>query len=113
MQSFLKDHLNDQLNLNNGELELEKWTAGKEIIISLNKKDLLDETKSDLLNKKLNLNEKFLNGSLSVNKISCIDDRKNEIYELLDQLKGKVSNLYDLNFFWTVSFKVFFQHKKH
>lgn len=95
-EQFLLDHLNEQLNLKmlqkESDFDFKTWLSKKEILISLNKKDLLDSEKLKILNKKLENLSEFLR-KLSINKISSISDEKNEIDELLDQLKEKVSNL--------------------
>ncbi|CAF0713501.1 unnamed protein product [Brachionus calyciflorus] len=94
--NFLNDHLEEKFgsyvkSLRNEDTSFgfQKWLNGKEIIISLNKKDLLNQTQLSELNEKLNLNGE----QISLNRISCINENNNDIDELLNQLKSKVSNL--------------------
>lgn len=63
----------------------------KEIIISLNKKDLLTESQRIELEKELKLFKTDKN--ITLNKISCINEEENDIMDLLDNLKDKLRNL--------------------
>lgn len=96
---FLRVHLNEQLRLNfcveNENDSFEKWALDRQIIVSLNKKDLINEESIRLLDKKLIFNDSKLSEHIMINKISSIDDddKINDINGLLQQLKQKVSNL--------------------
>lgn len=76
MEQFLSYHLNDMT------LDL----RDKQILVSLNKIDLLDEKERDTLT-----NECKRNSKLVINRISC--NNLDSIGELLDQVKTKAQTL--------------------
>ncbi len=96
---FLKMHLNE-LNINkNSKKNFEEWIANKDIIISMNKKDLIENHKNKKLNEKLNEFTKNFKTSMHINRISCVNNDVfvNDLNELSDQLKNKLEKLYANN----------------
>ncbi|RNA14322.1 tRNA modification GTPase mitochondrial [Brachionus plicatilis] len=94
--NFLNEHLNEKFSVflkyfEKKESDIEKWLSGKEIVVSLNKKDLIKQSQIDDLENRIN-SEKC-EFKVSLNKISCLDEQENDISELLDQLKDKLSLL--------------------
>lgn len=96
MTEFINKHIKEQLEVNleqsKSTKEFDEWLSNKEIIISMNKKDLLtDEELSTLSNMSKNSGENYF----SINKISCVDHltEQDDIDELLNDLKVKVSDL--------------------
>lgn len=96
MHHFLKTHIKEQIYLTDKTVEKDNefnsWLEKKDIIISLNKKDLLSVEELNFLdgNYKMEKEKKF-----QINKISCINDDTNQddIKELLNDLSGKVGEL--------------------
>ncbi len=95
IENFIKDHIKEQLELNLALKELNKdkfddWLLNKEIIISFNKKDLLNKAELACLNESL----KVKVNKFSINKISCSEnDNQEDLAEFLNDLKIKVSQL--------------------
>lgn len=94
--NFLNEHLNEKFSVflkhfEKKESDIEKWLSGKEIVVSLNKKDLIKQSQIDDLENRIN-SEKC-EFKVSLNKISCLDEQENDISELLGQLKDKLSLL--------------------
>jgi hypothetical protein len=88
-------HLNE-LNINqNSDKSFEQWIANKNIIISLNKKDLIENRMLKLLDEKLNKFNQNCKTNMEINKISCVNNNVelNEIDELSCQLKNKLEKL--------------------
>jgi len=95
---FLKDHLSQEMNIKTDQLTFDKWIQQRLTIISLNKKDLINTSEQELLDKKLDeFNETSFKKHISINRISSIES-SNDINELLNQLKTNLSNLYVLIF---------------
>lgn len=97
LSSFLNDHLTQKFSVfknlfKKNELNLFKWLCGKEILVSLNKKDLILQSEMNELEKRIIVEKSDL--KISLNKISCLDEQENDISELLNQLKEKLSELY-------------------
>ena len=86
LYEFLHKHLKNDLNIS--FTSFDQWLRGKNVIVSLNKKDLVDANSLDLLEKKLD-------SPLLVNKISSInsDDKINDIKDLLKQLRKVLGSL--------------------
>lgn len=96
MEKFINKHIKEQLEVNlekpKSTIEFDEWISNKEIIISMNKKDLLNDNELNILNNgSMNCGGKYF----SVNKISCVDHlvEQDDIDELLKDLKIKVSGL--------------------
>ena len=87
VRSFLKTHLQNDLNMtfrkNNDEVTFDEWLASRQVILSLNKKDLIDASQIETLNSRLSQCD------LEINQISSInnDQERNDINDLLRQLK--------------------------
>lgn len=97
LSGFINEHLNQKFSVfkiffQKNELNLVKWLSGKEILVSLNKKDLILHSEMNELEKRIIFEKSDL--KITVNKISCLDEQENDISELLDQLKKKLSELY-------------------
>lgn len=91
---FLKDHLSQEMNIKMDQITFDKWIQQRLTIISLNKKDLINTSEKELIDKKLDeFNETPFKRHISINRISSIES-SNDIDELLDQLKTSLSNLY-------------------
>lgn len=92
-ENFLNEHMNEKFGMGNflDKMDFIKSLNNKEIIVSLNKKDLLNESQLMELNQTIqnfNLEKNFV-----LNKISCINEQENDIMELLNHLKDKLRNL--------------------
>lgn len=92
LNDFIRGHLKEMLDLklNDIQVNLDEWIQTKEIIFSLNKKDLLTKIESDLLNKEIQESECLKN--VLVNKIECVIE-KDEISEMLSSLKISLEKL--------------------
>ena len=90
---FLKDHLSQEMNIKMDQITFDKWIQQRLTIISLNKKDLINTSEKELIDKKLDeFNETPFKRHIFINRISSIES-SNDIDELLDQLKASLSNL--------------------
>ncbi len=87
VRSFLKTHLQNDLNMtfskNSDEVTFDEWLASRQVILSLNKKDLIDASQIETLNSRLSQCD------IDINQISSInnDQERNDINDLLRQLK--------------------------
>lgn len=90
IDQFLKDHIKSILDnqLNKSKIELDELLKNKEIVITFNKKDLLNKAQlknlEDLMN---NCDKKIV-----VSRIEC-GENQNNISELLDKMKISLSKL--------------------
>ena len=88
VRSFLKTHLQNDLNMtfskNNDEVTFDEWLASRQVILSLNKKDLIDASQIETLNSR-----SATQCDIEINQISSINDdqERNDINDLLRQLK--------------------------
>ena len=92
---FLLMHLKELNIYQNSNDNSEDWIVKKDIIISFNKKDLINNQKLKILNEKLNNFKQNLKTNIQINKISCAknDISLNDLNELSDHLKIKLENL--------------------
>ena len=92
LEDFLLDHLKNDLKIGIPN-SLDDWLRNKNVIVSLNKKDLIDEASMRKLQTQLDSIKSLK--SITVNKISSINgnDKQNDISDLLKQLKGVLANL--------------------
>lgn len=99
ISNFLEEHLKQKFSVfskffKKTELDVVKWLSGKEIIVALNKKDLIEHDQMIELENRINLEKSEL--KVSLNRISCLDEQESDISELLDQLREKLSQLFVL-----------------
>jgi GTPase involved in cell partitioning and DNA repair len=91
IRSFLKTHLQNDLNMtfskNNERVTFDEWLTSKQVILSLNKKDLIDASQIERLSQLLA--EKQPQCDIKINQISSINDdqERNDIKDLLGHLK--------------------------
>ena len=83
VKAFLNEHLTETLKID------ERKLTNKQVIVSFNKRDLLDSKQLELFD--ATIQKDILNSNLTVNLISCVDDEK--IGNLLNDLKTKLKNL--------------------
>ena len=97
LQKFIEKHLATELSVNSSDIH--SILCDKELVISLNKRDLLDSSQLETLGELLNRTETI--GSVekaTVNVISCKNATVNDLNPLLDQLKLKIESLYGVIF---------------
>ena len=89
VENFLKDHMKTDLNMTNPD----KIVQSKQILICLNKMDLLSSDQSKTLQSCLNATSP--NKSFQVSRVSCVENqiRVSNIEELVTKLKEKLSEL--------------------
>ena len=101
IEEFLRNHINNQLNLlkileKNSCETFENLTKQKKIIISLNKKDMLDTVQMRNIDEHIK-SIKIKNST--INTISCADEKftddgnNDSLNELLIQLQSVISDL--------------------
>ena len=84
LKGFLNEHLTETLKID------ERKLLNKQVIVSFNKRDLLDAKQLELFDAAIQ-REETVNSNLTVNLISCVDDEK--IGNLLNDLKTTLKNL--------------------
>lgn len=84
LKTFLNEHLTETLQID------ERKLTNKQVIVSFNKRDLLDAKQLELFDAAIQ-REEIVNSNLTVNLISCVDDEK--IGNLLNDLKTTLKNL--------------------
>jgi GTPase involved in cell partitioning and DNA repair len=84
LKAFLSEHLTETLKIDGRKL------TNKQVIVSFNKRDLLDAKQLELFDAAIQ-REETVNSNLTVNLISCVDDEK--IGNLLNDLKTTLKNL--------------------
>ena len=91
IRSFVEFHLKHDLKVSLSDANFDEWLASRQVLVSLNKKDLIESCHLKTLEKLVDKqNERF-----SVNQISSInnDSNRNDINNLLKQLKTKLDKL--------------------
>lgn len=89
IEDFLKDHLVADLDMSNPE----QIITSKQILVCLNKMDLLDNDQSKALN--ISLITSSPSKNIQVSRTSCVENqiRISNIDELVSKLKEKLSDL--------------------
>jgi hypothetical protein len=89
-EAFIHKHLSSELNMESSDMS--SILNAKELIVSLNKRDLLDSGQLNDLDSMISKTDKTALGKkVSVNMISCLNPY--DLDALLNQLKSKIENL--------------------
>ena len=99
LYSFLKNHLENDLHLEftaakNDTTSFDEWLASKQVLVSLNKKDLIEPKWLGLLESNLDKTV-LLKNQINVNRTASLNDAEglNDITDLLGQLKSVLGKL--------------------